>query len=85
MSRDPYSVSRNGRRDQGRENWIVTWLHGDSLGSASIATNAAGAKISELRFSPFGGIRYAWNQTATDKRFTGYAREDGMAPQRAWA
>jgi len=68
VPRSPFRSSERGR-DRGRENWIVTWLHGDSLGSASIATNASGAKISELRYSPFGEVRYAWNQTATDKRF----------------
>jgi len=67
----PFRSSERGRY-RGRENWIITWLHDDSLGSSSIATNASGAKISELRYSPFGEVRYAWNQTATDKRFTGY-------------
>lgn len=49
-----------------------------SPGSASIATNASGAKVSELRYKPYGEVRYAWNQTVTDKRFTGQRQEEGL-------
>jgi YD repeat-containing protein len=32
----------------------------DHLGSASITTDNAGAKVSEIRYKPWGEIRYAW-------------------------
>jgi RHS repeat-associated protein len=33
---------------------------GDHLGSTSITTNANGAKVSEMRYKPWGEIRYSW-------------------------
>ncbi len=56
----------------------VSWLHGDHLGSASVATNSSGAKTSELRYTPFGSVRTIWGSMPTDRKFTGYAREDGI-------
>ena len=50
----------------------VTYLHGDHLGSASLATNASGAVVSQMRYKPYGELR--WTSGAdmpTDKRFTG--------------
>ena len=50
----------------------LTYLHGDHLGSASLATNASGAKVSEQRFKPYGELR--WSSAAampTDFGFTG--------------
>jgi hypothetical protein len=48
----------------------VAYLHGDHLGSASLATDGAMNKLSELRYGPFGGTRYEWGSTPTDRRFT---------------
>ncbi len=33
---------------------------GDHLGSASITTDSAGAKVSEMRYTPWGEVRYHW-------------------------
>ena len=37
----------------------MTWIHADMLGSASITSNANGTKTSELRYKPFGEVRYS--------------------------
>lgn len=61
-----------------RNNAGVRWLHGDNLGSASIATNDTGARIAEARYTPFGSSRYQWSNLPTDKRFTGQRLEDAL-------
>ncbi len=38
----------------------VEYLLGDHLGSTSLTTDANGAKVSEIRYKPWGEIRYAW-------------------------
>jgi RHS repeat-associated protein len=48
----------------------VYFLHGDHLGSASLTTSNAGAKIAEARYAPFGETRYQWSSMPTDRRFT---------------
>jgi RHS repeat-associated protein len=50
---------------------VVYYLHGDHLGSASVTTDASGAKVGELRYYPYGGTRYIGGVTRTDRRFTG--------------
>jgi RHS repeat-associated protein len=47
----------------------VTWLAGDHLGSTSLATSSAGAKVSEERYLPYGGTRSG--SAPTDYQFTG--------------
>ena len=58
----------------------MKYLHGDALGSVSLTTSDAtpGAKLSELRYTSFGEVRYQGGQTATDKRFTGQRQEAGI-------
>jgi len=70
----------NGQRIAMQQGVPVTYLHGDSLGSASLTTSDAtpGAKLSELRYTSFGEVRYQGGQTATDKRFTGQRQEAGI-------
>jgi len=70
----------NGQRIAMRQGVPVTYLHGDSLGSASLTTSDAtpGVKLSELRYTSFGEVRYQGGQTATDKRFTGQRQEAGI-------
>lgn len=48
-----------GQRIAMRSNVDVLWLHGDMLGSASVATDANGNKIagSDARYMPFGEVR----------------------------
>ena len=53
----------------------LTYLHGDHLGSASLATDAGGAQVSAMRYTPFGETRYG--DAPTDFRFTGQ-REEGF-------
>lgn len=38
----------------------VEYFIGDHLGSTSITTDSTGAKISEMRYKPWGEIRYSW-------------------------
>ena len=57
-----------------REGVTLTYLHGDHLGSASLATDAGGAQVSAMRYTPFGETRYG--DTPTDFRFTGQREED---------
>lgn len=57
----------------------VEYFLGDHLGSTSITTDSTGAKVSEMRYKPWGEIRYSWTanpSTApayklTDYTFTG--------------
>ena len=61
---------------------MLTYLHGDHLGSASLATDAGGAKItdSDTRYSPYGVTRpgLAGTGLPTDRRFTGQREETGL-------
>ena len=58
---------------------MLTYLHGDHLGSASLATDASGAKItdSDTRYYPYGVTRpgLAGTGLPTDRRFTGQREE----------
>jgi RHS repeat-associated protein len=38
----------------------LEYMLGDHLGSASITTDSAGAKVSEMRYTPWGEVRYHW-------------------------
>jgi YD repeat-containing protein len=53
--------SLNGRRVAQRDTLVnataVTWLHGDHLGSVSLATDASRATVGELRYTPWGEAR----------------------------
>jgi RHS repeat-associated protein len=51
------------------------YLHGDHLGSASLATDAAGRVVSEMRYTPYGETRSG--AQPTDRRFTGQRYEAG--------
>jgi RHS repeat-associated protein len=49
----------------------LQWLLSDHLGSTSVTASADGSYFSELRYSAFGEIRYSYNITPTDYRYTG--------------
>jgi RHS repeat-associated protein len=49
----------------------VVWLHGDHLGSTSLATNAAQEVVTRQWYYPFGGQRAAVGVSPTDFGFTG--------------
>jgi len=61
---------------------VLTYLHGDPLGSASLATNASGTKItdSDTRYYPYGVTRpgLAGTGLPTDRRFTGQREESEL-------
>ena len=59
-----------------RQGGVLTYLHGDHLGSASLATNATGAKVSEQRYLPYGGTRSG--SMPTDRQYTGQRREASL-------
>jgi len=65
-----------------RQGGVLTFLHGDHLGSASLATDASGAKItdSDTRYYPYGVTRpgLAGTGLPTDRRFTGQREETGL-------
>jgi len=65
-----------GQRIAMRKAGVVYYLHGDHLGSASLATDAGGAKMSEMRYTPFGETRFG--DAPTDRRFTGQREEAGI-------
>ncbi len=50
---------------------VLTYLHSDHLGSASLATDASGGVISEMRYYPYGKERWAAGASPTDFGFTG--------------
>ncbi len=71
-----------GQRIAQRQGGVLTYLHGDHLGSASLATNASGAKItnSDTRYYPYGVTRpgLAGTGLPTDRRFTGQREEASL-------
>ncbi len=57
------------------------YLLPDHLGSTSITTNSTGTKVSELRYKPWGEVRYNSGATPTDRTYTGqrsYAADFGL-------
>ncbi|HQI84911.1 MAG TPA: RHS repeat-associated core domain-containing protein [Anaerolineae bacterium] len=48
----------------------------ESLGSASLSTNASGGKVSDMRYYPYGETRSG--TIATDRRYTGQRQEIGL-------
>jgi len=72
-------VPSGTRRLAQRQGGVLTYLHGDPLGSASLATNASGANItdSDTRYYPYGATRpgLAGTGLPTDRRFTGQREE----------
>ena len=61
---------------------MLTYLHGDHLGSASLATDASGTKITDsgTRYYPYGVTRpgLAGTGLPTDRRFTGQREEASL-------
>ena len=58
---------------------MVSWLATDHLGSTAVTANESGARITELRYKPWGESRYSFGVTPTarlsspksQRRFTG--------------
>jgi RHS repeat-associated protein len=55
-----------------RKGGVVSYLHGDHLGSASLATNSSGGVVanSSTRYYPYGATRSGGSGMPTDYRFT---------------
>ncbi|MCL5994893.1 MAG: DUF6443 domain-containing protein [Chloroflexi bacterium] len=68
-------ATRVAMRDTTALSTEVTFLHGDHLGSASLATSITGAKVGELRYMPFGEERTGFLGVPTDRTYTGQRRE----------
>jgi RHS repeat-associated protein len=58
-----------GQRVAMREGNTPVYLHTDHLGSASLATNTSGGKVSEMRYYAYGGTRSGTMDT--DRLYTG--------------
>ena len=43
-----------------RKDGVLSYILGDHLGSTSVTTDNTGAKVSEMRYKPFGELRYSW-------------------------
>ncbi len=67
-----------GQRIAVRAGGVVYWLHGDHLGSATLATDASGNRVGELRYTPYGGVRWAWGIFPTDRLYTGQRWEASL-------
>ncbi len=59
-----------------RQGSVVSYLHGDHLGSASLATTSGGAVHSQQRYLPYGAERWHSGTLPTDYRFTGQRSEE---------
>lgn len=60
-----------GQRIAMRQGSTLTYMLGDHLGSTSLTTNASGAVISELRYTPWGEVRTQSGVTTTNYTYTG--------------
>jgi RHS repeat-associated protein len=49
----------------------LRFILGDHLGSTAITATTSGSKLAELRYYPWGGVRYTYGTTPSDYRFTG--------------
>ena len=54
-----------------RRDGVVYYLHGDHLGSVSLATDASGAVVARQRYYPYGGMRWSSGTSPTDFTYTG--------------
>jgi RHS repeat-associated protein len=59
----------NGQQVAMHEGVTLTFVYGDHLGSVSVTANLSGTKVSEVRYYPFGEMRYSSGNTTTPKRF----------------
>ncbi len=65
-----------GQRIAMREGDALTYLHGDHLGSAFLATDGSGAVVGEMRYTPYGVTRSG--ALRTDRRYTGQRWEASL-------
>ena len=66
-----------GQRIALRVNGVVRWLATDHLGSTALtADGTSGARLSEIRYKPWGESRYTFGATPTQRRFTGQVLDE---------
>jgi RHS repeat-associated protein len=56
----------------------LNWLLGDHLGSTNITADAGGNKTGELRYKPWGEVRYGSIGSLTTFKFTGQRAESAL-------
>jgi RHS repeat-associated protein len=64
-----------GQRVAMRRNGVLTYLHGDHLGSTSLVTNDAGGFVARVLYYPYGETRYEEGTLTTDYQYTGQRKE----------
>ena len=57
----------------------LTFLHGDHLGSTSVASNVSGALVSRQTYYAFGAVRTSEGTLPTDYTFTGQKNDAASA------
>jgi RHS repeat-associated protein len=67
-----------GRRIALRQGGAVLYLHGDHLSSASLVTDASGHVVSEMRYLPYGEVRWSSDQAPTEFGFGAQRLERGF-------
>ena len=72
-------TENNGQRIALRMDGVLTYLHGDHLGSTVLETNSSGGAIRDQTYLAYGKQRDS-GKVATDHRFTGQ-KEDGSGLQ----
>ena len=55
----------------GTGSWDVNFLLSDHLGSSSLTVDTSGGRVSEMRYSPWGSVRYMDGNFPTDYTYTG--------------
>jgi RHS repeat-associated protein len=45
-------------------------------GNTSLTLDETGAKMGEMKYTPYGETRFTWGSTPTDRRYTGQRQED---------
>ena len=72
----PFVAGQTARPPPSPTSTPTTAFADESLGSASLSTNASGGKVSEMRYYPYGETRSG--TTATDRRYTGQRQEASL-------
>ena len=58
---------------------VLYYLLTDHLGSTALTLDSSGARVTELRYYPYGGVRYNPGGQVTTYRFTGQRWDSGTA------
>jgi hypothetical protein len=67
--------NEKGSTKVGAGSWDVNFLLSDHLGSTSITTDDSGDTVSEMRYSPWGSVRFAEGLSPTDIGFHDHLRK----------